>query len=81
MTGRCLWTGAALPPQGAGGKSRKFIDNRARAEAHRAARQYALALIEAGELTWADLRAWDREQNGHGSTYTPQAEAEGAAGE
>lgn len=62
MTTHCIWTGRPLPAPVSGGKPRKFVNDRARADAHRAARKYTLAMIERGDLTWEELREWDRTQ-------------------
>jgi hypothetical protein len=70
MTKRCVWSGRSFPAVTRGGQEKVFADDRARAEAHLAARKYAEAMIDSGLLSWEQIKRWyDRhkkeKKNGH----------------
>lgn len=55
---RCPWTGLEFEPVKRGAHEKLFATDAARAEAHKAARQFTEHLIENGFMSWASLRAW-----------------------
>ena len=67
---RCPWTGVEFEPAKSGGYDKVFADAAARAEAHKAARRYTNWLLDAGHLTWEQLRRWSDRQNSEGASYT-----------
>lgn len=69
---RCLWTGAEFKPFSIGGHDKKFATARARAEAHKAARQYTEHLIDQGFLTWEELHRWADRRNGSSPSNTTE---------
>lgn len=58
MRMRCPWTGRFFEPVVRGRNVKRFADDAARAEAHKAARQYTEHLIAEGFLTWSEVRRW-----------------------
>lgn len=66
----CPWTGAAFEPVQRGAHAKVFASNAARAEAHKAARQFTEWLIETGRMTWPMLRAWADNRSADPSSYT-----------
>lgn len=55
---RCVWSGREFQPVKRGGQEKVFADDHARAAAHKAARIYTIAMIDAGLITWEQLRQW-----------------------
>lgn len=54
----CVWSGRRFPAVKRGGQEKVFADDRARAQAHLAARKFTEEMIAAGFLTWEQLRQW-----------------------
>lgn len=71
-TRTCPWTGQNFPAQKIAGQEKVFASNGARAEAHKAARQYGMWLIECGHLSWPALKRWSE---GPATAYTPRRSA------
>lgn len=67
---RCPWTGQQFEPVTRGGHKKVFANSTARAEAHKAARNYTEHLIESGFLTWEGLREWYRSRTKESASYT-----------
>ena len=67
---RCPWTGILFSPATRGGLEKVFVNDRARAQAHKAARQYTLAQIRMGMLSWEELRTWYDDRNAISLPYT-----------
>lgn len=67
---RCPWTGEQFEPVRRGNHEKVFVDDAARAEAHKAARHYTEKLISAGFLTWEGLRRWYGAENSESVPYT-----------
>jgi hypothetical protein len=54
----CAWTGQEFEPTNKGGPPRQFINDRARAEAHKAARCFVEFLIRKNIISWNTIRHW-----------------------
>lgn len=62
---KCLWTGQEFPQIKRGANEKVFVNDRARAEAHLAARRFTEYLIDSGFMSWEGLRQWhDAQQRG-----------------
>lgn len=68
---KCLWSGVEFAAAKRGSNVKVFVDDEARAAAHRAARMYTEKLIADGYLSWSALREWwDTQHEVSPSSYT-----------
>lgn len=76
---KCPWSGKIFQNVRRGANEKVFADDAARAEAHKAARLYAIAMIDQGLLSWEQVRRWYQGRSDSGiSSYTTAAGGESA---